>query len=87
MIDFIQVFEGDGKDHRYDHFLYGNHLFISTNIHNLGCGYGDGKNYGDRQGNGETDGTGHGDGDGSGLGITTILESKTSPPGLQELPY
>lgn len=24
MTDFIQVFEGDGKDHQWDYFLYGN---------------------------------------------------------------
>lgn len=46
MFDFVQVFEGDGKDHRWDDFKFGN-----------GYGYG----YGNGNGNGYGNGDGNGD--------------------------
>lgn len=44
MIDFIQVFEGDGKDHKFDHFLYGDDKLLQR----TGSGY----YYGEQNGNG-----------------------------------
>lgn len=57
MIDFIQVFEGDGRDHRLDYFKFGN---------GIGGGYVNGNGDGDGDGSGSH--FGHGNGNGSGTG-------------------